>query len=143
MDLEAKRAMVRRIRSGLSVTEIFCTRILKTNRGSVLVGLTASLDDPSSIEEGEIAALILGEKVDQLALDRALAGSIITAKERTYASALTRDNYHLLIDERLQTNGKAVPAVLVGATEKPAITFDPEEEVPEENEDGWLEGLSA
>jgi len=121
MDLEAKRAMVRRIREGLKVTEVFCTRIVKTRQGSVLVGLTASLDDPCSLEESEIATLVLGEKVDQLALDRALAGSVITANERSRASHATKSNYNIIIDDRLSKLGgkpdrQKAAALAVGAS---------------------------
>jgi hypothetical protein len=121
MDLEAKKAIVRKMRNALGVTDVFCTRILKTQQGSVLVGLTASLPDGTSVEEAEVATLILGERVDQLAFKRALANSLVTAKERTFAASVVKDNYHLLIDEVMQgmtpENQKAtkVPSVKVAA----------------------------
>jgi hypothetical protein len=141
MDLEAKRAMVRRIRAGLSVTEIFCTRILKTKDGSVLVGLTASLDDPSAMEEGEIATLILGERVDQLALERAMAAGLISDKQRAWGSDLTKNNYHLLLDEHMQKVSGTVtaPLVLTG-TEDDSNVADGPEETPDDPK--WMEGLS-
>lgn len=145
MDLAAKKAVVRRVRDSIGVSEVFCTRILKTRAGSVLVGLTASVDENASMDESEIATLILGERVDQLALDRALASSLITAKERTFASSIVKDNYHLLIDERLQRisrkgddSKETPPVVLVGADKPPTA-----EGADLEDEADWVEGLTT
>ena len=118
------KTFVRGVRAKISVTDLFCTRILKVKHGSVLVGLTADLGDGATVEEAEVAALILGERVDQLAYDRALATSLISERERGNASQLTRDNYSLLVQERLDklpaparagtVNGDRVEPVVVG-----------------------------
>jgi len=101
MDLEAKKAVVRRIRENLKVTEVFCTRILKGSHGSVLVGLTTTLDHDMSMGEAEIAALVLGQKVDQLAYDRAVSDGVISSRDYEFASNQTKINYNHKIGERL------------------------------------------
>lgn len=106
MDLEAKKAVLRRIRNGLKVTEVFCTRIVKGNHGSVLVGLTATLDKEASVEDGKIAALLLGAEVDQLAYDRAAAGSVISEKQHGVASRLTKNNYSGLVNDALERKAR-------------------------------------
>lgn len=131
MDLEAKKAIVRKMRNALDVSDVFCTRILKNQRGSVLVGLTASLPDGTTLEEAEIATLILGERVDQLALDRAQADGLIGAKERTWASAMTKDQYHLLLNDRLAGGNGAE-----NAPPKLAVLAGPPKEA--DTEDGAL-----
>jgi len=100
MDLKAKKAIVRKIRRGLRVTEVTCTRSVKSYNGSVLVGMTA-ITDEATLEESSLAALILGAEVDQTAYDRAMAGSVISSKEHGTASQVTRNNYSLLLDELL------------------------------------------
>lgn len=98
MDLEAKKAVVRRVRRNLEVTEVFCTRILKGNHGSVLVGLTATLDKNATVDEAKVATLLLGAQVDQIAYERALAGSVISERDYKVASRKTRTNYSRLVD---------------------------------------------
>ena len=106
MDLEAKKAFIRRVRDMLKTNEVFCTKIVKGPRGeSVLVGLTASLDG-LSVDEARVATLLLGAEVDQLAFDRAAAGSVISAKDHRKASQATKANYSKLIDEALQRVAK-------------------------------------
>lgn len=99
MDLEAKKAVVQRMRSSLGVTEVFCTRILKGNNGSVLVGLTATLDKGTNMEEARVATLLLGNEVEQLAYDRAASSSVISEKQHRFMSAKTRANYNMLLDQ--------------------------------------------
>lgn len=99
MDLEAKKAVVQRMRRSLGVTEVFCTRILKGNNGSVLVGLTATLDKDTNMEEARVATLLLGNEVEQLAYDRAASSSVISEKQHRFMSAKTRANYNMLLDQ--------------------------------------------
>lgn len=101
MDLETKKAVIRRMRRDLKVTEVFCTRILKGNNGSVLVGMTATLDQNASLEEAAVATLLLGAEVDQLAYDRAASTSVITEKQHQVASQKTKANYSMLVSEAL------------------------------------------
>jgi hypothetical protein len=102
MDLEAKKAFVRRVRAGIKVGEVFCTKIVKGPKGeSVLVGLTADLGN-LSITEAEVATLVLGARVDQVAFDRAAAGSVISSGEHAVRSRKTKANYSMLLDEALQ-----------------------------------------
>lgn len=95
------KQFVQDVRAKINVRDIFCTRILKVRGGSVLVGLTADLEGGATLEEADVATLILGDRVDQRAYDRALATSLISARQREEASQLTRNNYTLLIQERL------------------------------------------
>ena len=106
MDMDAKKAIVRRIRDNLKHNEVFCTKIVKGPKGeSVLVGLTASVDGLSP-EEAEIATLVLGQEVDQLAYDRAAAGSVITSGDHAIRSKKTKANYSMLINEALDRIAK-------------------------------------
>ena len=106
MDLEAKKAIVRRIRRELDVTEVFCTRILKGSQGSVLVGLTSTLDKGTSLEEAEVATLLLGLKVDQLAYDRAVSDGVISSREYGFATQQTKINYQHMISKALDKLGE-------------------------------------
>jgi len=120
MDLDAKKAIIRKMRSKLAVGEVFCTRIVKGSNGSVLVGLTATIDANATPEEAALATLLLGSEVDQLAYDRAIAGSVITVKDHTVASQKTKANYTKLLAEALdrlekaQASGTGVPKLRTG-----------------------------
>jgi hypothetical protein len=121
MDLEAKKAIVRRIRGGLKVTEVFCTRILKGTHGSVLVGLTTTLDHDMPLAEAEIAALLLGQRVDQLAYDRAVSDGVISSRDYEFASNQTKINYNHKIGVRLEK--------LDAKAEKAPSTDDEDDEI--------------
>lgn len=101
MDMEAKKATVRRIKKGLEITEISCTRVVKGSHGSTFVGLTAAMDSSTSLLEAEAAVLVLGARVDQLTYDRALAGRVISSEDHEFASRHTRANYHTMMSEAL------------------------------------------
>jgi hypothetical protein len=100
MDVEEKRAFVRRVTRSLQVVEVQCTKVVKGD-GSVFVGLTATFEGEGSLKEAEVATLLLGQRVDQLAYDRAVSGGVITADEYDLASRQTKANYNYKINERL------------------------------------------
>lgn len=104
MDLEEKRALVRKATRNLRLTEVQCTRVVK-GEGSVFVGLTATFKDEPTIKEAEIAALFLGQRVDQLAYDRAVSDGVISSDEYELASHQTKVNYNHKINERLDRGG--------------------------------------
>jgi len=128
MDTEEKRAIVRRVRDGLLITKIVCTRTVKTPKGDVFVGFSAVWDNiqedagPGTdligvLEEDtdtamalrglpldrdlKVAVYILGSEVDQAAHDRALAAGMISTAERNKANRLSSNNASLLISEAL------------------------------------------
>jgi hypothetical protein len=115
MDVEEKREVLRKVTRNLRFTEVQCTRVVKGD-GSVFVGLTATFNDDPTLKEAEIAALFLGQRVDQLAYDRAVSDGVISGEEHELASRQTKINYNHKINERLDR----------GATPK-AERFDIEE----------------
>jgi hypothetical protein len=107
MDLDAKKAVIRRIKKNLTFTEVFCTRIVKeSGGGSVLVGLTATLPADATMDDAHVATLVLGAEVDQLAYDRCLAGRGCSARQHDVATTVIKSNYTKMISEALDKQAK-------------------------------------
>ena len=116
-----------RIKKGLRVTKVVCTRSIKGRYGDAYVGFSAAWDtiqddagggaDLNSAQDGDVkaahhdggmtlkeakmAALVLGLQADLAATDNAMAGSTITVDQRLGAQKAIKHNYASLMSEVL------------------------------------------
>ena len=124
------RAELARIKKGLRVTKVVCTRSIKGRYGDAYVGFSAAWDtiqddagggaDLVSAQDGDVAeanrasgmtlkesrmaALVLGLQADLAATDNAMAGSTITSEQRLGAQKAIKHIYASLMSEAL-SNG--------------------------------------
>jgi len=115
-----------RIRDGLKITKVVCTRAIKGRAGDTFAGLAAAWNtvqedggqglvhvgleeaDPQvqgmTLKEAVIAAHLVGLQVDLVALQNACAGGVIDENRLVADIQATKHNYMLLIGSAL-TNG--------------------------------------
>ena len=126
------KALVAKIKAGVKITKVVCTRAVKGKGGESYVGFSAAWDTIQddtggggellsahtgaevqashgqglSLKEARIAALLVGMQVDIAAHDHAMAGGNITIEQRDMAVRNIKGNYSQLMAELL---GGSVP----------------------------------
>jgi hypothetical protein len=120
---------LKKIKGGVRITKIVCTRSVKGRNGDTYVGFSAawdtiqddagggadqitaldeidaakSLGQGLSLRESRMAALVLGMQVDIAAHDQALAGGNLSMEQRTMAVRSIKANYARLMTEMFGT----------------------------------------
>ena len=120
MDKDAIRTAVKKIRSGMKITKVVCTRSVKGKAGDSYVGFSAAWNsvqedggqnlaftggdnDESetlsgmSLQEATVAACLLAREADLAAHNHALAGGNISPSYHRDAIAGIKSNYSRLI----------------------------------------------
>jgi hypothetical protein len=114
------KATIRRIRDGLKITKVVCTRSVKGRGGDTFCGFSAAwdsvqedggqdmenvMDDASqsgmSFKDAKVAAYLLGMQADTTAFENAAAGSIIRKDESDQAVRAIKHNYGKLMESLL------------------------------------------
>ena len=114
---------IRAMRDSIKVTKVICTRSFKARNGDTFVGMSSAVAWDSTQEDGgqgldqageaetdaaapglsladaKIQELILGREVDLLAMDRHLAGSLISEDEHRQGVAGIKHNYMSLLEK--------------------------------------------
>ena len=103
------RAELKRIRSGIKITKITCSRSLKTSRGDTFVSLSASVQDDAGFsgaeQEGQTlrdakrSHYMLALDTDLACLEQAAASGLISVEYLRDASAGIQRAYNSLIPQ--------------------------------------------
>ena len=128
----ALKAELTRIKNGLRITKVVCTRSIKGRYGDAYVGFSAAWDTVQddagggadlvsaqdsmdiqaanhtsgmTLREAKMAALVLGLQADLAATDHAMAGSTITSDQRDGANRALKANYAKLMSDALSKDG--------------------------------------